>query len=141
MTRKYKTVFFENNLYRHMLKAAFFTLLITSLFCCGKKEEKQVSIPEGILSQELFTKVLADYALAESAANLNVANSSLQKMDSVYAFDPLAQNQVRKSQYDSAIAFYVNQPELYKKIYEDVITLLNDRQTKIISLPKDSSSK
>ena len=108
---------------------------------CGKPSEKEVEIPAGILSKEQFTKITTDFALAESAANMNIKNVVVQKTDSVYAFDPLLENKVRKSQYDSSVSFYTANPELYKKIYEDVLVKLSELQAKKNGVKVDSVSK
>lgn len=115
--------------------------LFLLLVACGKKQEKEVEIPVGILTEAQFTKVLTDFALAESAANLNVKNVIIQKTDSVYAFNPLVENNVRKSQYDSTILFYAGQPELYKKVYEKVLVALSEMQAKKNLIKADSLSK
>lgn len=121
----------------------YFLLCSCFYFClsCGKKEESEVKKPDTILSDSVFTKVLRDFALAESAANMNIKNIHFQKIDSAYAFNPLEENQVTQTQYDSTIRFYVRHPELYKKIYEDVLASLSDLQTKRNPAAKDTVSK
>jgi hypothetical protein len=123
------------------LKSLLVLILLLSLLSCGKNAEKEVEIPDGILSQEQFTKVLADFALAESAANMNIKNVVIQKTDSVYAFDPLLENNVRKSQYDSTVFYYTARPELYKKVYEQVLEALSELQAKRNGLKVDSVSE
>jgi hypothetical protein len=118
--------------------AAFVCLIL--LVACGKKQEEN-ALPEGMMDQETFVKVLRDFALAESAANINIKNANLQKLDSVYAFNPLEDNGVTQVQYDSAVAFYARHPELYKKVYENVLESLNQIQAKRNPLLKDSISK
>jgi hypothetical protein len=49
-------------------------------------------------------------------------------MDSAYAFDPLEENNVSRSQYDSAVSFYSKHPAVYKKIYENVLATLSKMQ-------------
>jgi len=124
-----------------LIKFIFFFTCIGILFSCGKKEKKEVKIPEGMMSEETFTRVLIDFALAESAANMNIKAANIQKLDSIYAFNPLRDNGVTQSQYDSAITFYVGHPDLYKKIYENILAELSDMQTKRNPLVKDSSLK
>jgi len=128
---------------KHIHPFPFFFFLCVSLvlFSCGKKEEKEIKIPENIISEETFTRVLADFALAESAANMNIKNTDLRKLDSVYAFDPLKDNGITQSQYDSAIVFYVRHPDLYKKIYENVLVTLSEMQAKRNPLLKDTTAK
>jgi hypothetical protein len=55
---------------------------------------------------------------------------SVQKIDSVYAFDPLYENKVRKSQYDSTLIYYTHHPKEYKIIYENVLVVLSKLEAK-----------
>jgi len=55
---------------------------------------------------------------------------SIQKIDSVYAFDPLYENKVRKSQYDSTLIYYAHNPQQYKIIYEKVLGVLSKLEAK-----------
>lgn len=127
--------------YSSSLKIVFLLSVFLSCFSCGKKKENAVKIPDGILSEEKFTKVLTDFALAESASSMNIKNVNITKIDSVYAFNPLTENKITKSQYDSAINFYVSHPDLYKKIYENVLVSLSEMQAKRNPLKKDTVSK
>lgn len=127
--------------YTSLIKIICLAVLIFLLSFCAAKENNEVEAPKEILSKEVFTKLLTDYALAESAANMNIKNATLQRLDSVYAFNPLAEHNIRKSQYDSAIAFYSSRPDLYKKIYEDVLVALSELQTKRNPAKNDSSLK
>lgn len=111
---------------------------------CGKNtEEERETVPPNIISEETFTRVLTDFALAESAATLNIKNSNLQKLDSIYNFNPLTDNGVTQEQYDSAIVFYARHQVIYKRVYENVLAALNDLQSKRNPTPaaKDSVSK
>ena len=105
----------------------------------GKNEHSE--IPTMVLNEEKFTQLLVDFALAESASNLNIKNVSAQKMDSVYAFNPLTENKVTKATYDSTISFYSKHPALYKKIYENVLTKLSKMQVKKDSVRVNIPSK
>ena len=110
-------------------------------FSCGTRQEEEVEIPANILSEETFTKVLVDFALAESAYNLNIKNVPVQRFDTVYAFNPLLENHISKTKYDSTILFYSHNPKLYKKIYENVLAALSEVKTKRDTLRKDSVPK
>ena len=118
-----------------------FVLFCALLFGCGKKEDTGVKIPGHILSEEVFTKVLTDFALAESAASMNIKNAHFRKIDSTYAFDPLLENKVTQAQYDSTLSFYARQPELYKKVYENVLAALSEIQAKRNTMAKDTGAK
>ena len=84
---------------------------------------------------------MVDFSLAESASNLNVKNLPAEKMDSAYAFDPLEENNVSRSQYDSAVSFYSKHPSIYKKIYENVLATLSKMQLRNDSAKVDPVSK
>lgn len=123
------------------LKHLLLFSLMLAFASCGKNSEKEAELPPGILNEAQFTKVICDFALAESAANMNVKNVVIQKTDSVYAFDPLYENNVRKSQYDSTVRYYAARPELYKKVYEKVMETLSELQAKRNGLKVDSTAK
>lgn len=110
------------------------------VFACTNDQSKPVEIPATVLSSEKLEQVLVDFALAESASNMNVKNVAIQRLDTVYAFNPLKENNVRKSQYDSTLSFYSKHPELYKKIYENVLARLTGMQTRRDSLRLDSAT-
>jgi len=121
-----------------LFKLSAFALL---LLACTENYNAPPEIPNTILPAATFEKILADFALAESASNMNIKNVPVNKLDTTYAFDPLEENNVRKSLYDSTIQFYAQHPELYKKIYENVLTLLSEMQARRDSLSMDSIAK
>src|SRR6476661_11082847 len=96
----------------HKSNLILFLVIVCFAFC--KQGEQAQQIPSNILTEEQFAEVLADYALAESAANLNIKNAGLPSMDTVYAFDPLKFRGLRMGQYDSTIRYYSAHPKLYK---------------------------
>ncbi len=115
-------------------------ILATVMVSCSAKDD-ETNIPTNILNEEKFTKVIVDFALAESTSNINVKNLPADKMDSAYAFSPLIDNNVSKSQYDSTVTFYSKHPALYKKIYENVLAELSKMQIKKDSVKVDPASK
>ena len=97
--------------------------------------------PSNILSEDQFAEVLADYALAESAANLNIKNASLGAMDTVYAFDPLKFKDIRMAQYDSTLDYYSQHPKLYKAAYDKALIKLTELESRSAAVKTDSTSK
>lgn len=122
-------------------KIILLPVLCALLLSCGQGEEDNNTVPDNILDEETFTKTLLDFALAESASNINVKGVPSEKLDSTYAFDPLVENKVTRAQYDSAIVFYSKHPGLYKKIYENVLTSLSKMQVKKDTTKVDPVSK
>jgi predicted peroxiredoxin len=121
------------------ISSTIFTLVL--LLSCSTSSNNHVQIPGTVLSEEKFAKVLADFALAEGAANMNIKNVAFQTFDTVYAFNPLKENNIRKTQYDSTILFYSQHIELYKNVYENVLALLSEMQVKRDSLKVHSIAK
>jgi len=121
------------------LKSFISLLLITVLFFSCNSEDAELKIPDNILNREQYAKVLLDMTLAESAANLNVKNLRIEKMDSAYAFDPLKENNITKTQYDSSVAFYSRHPEVYKEVYDNVLERLSEMEAQRVA--KDSLKK
>ncbi|MBL7920976.1 MAG: DUF4296 domain-containing protein [Bacteroidia bacterium] len=121
-------------------KLLFSVTVLTVITSCAKNNE-EANIPQSVLSEEQFAKLLVDFALAESTSNINVKNLPADKMDSVYNFDPLIDNHVSKSAYDSTITFYSKHPALYKRVYENVLTELSKMQVKKDSVKVDPVSK
>lgn len=114
-------------------------LVIFAFFLsCSTKTAVKDSIPSGVLSKDSFALLLRDFALAESAANMNVKNISLGAMDSVYAFDPLEEHGIRKSQYDSTLRYYIDHPTLYKEVYALVLEELSKLESSRNSASPDS---
>lgn len=124
------------NLFQHLRFRNSFGMMglifLILMFSCT--QNKKVEIPGNLIPRETFVQVLVDFALAESAANMNIKNVPFNKTDSVYAFNPLEENHITKEQYDTTLAFYSSHPELYKEIYEEVLVKLNAMQTQRDSL-------
>ncbi|MEO6303426.1 MAG: DUF4296 domain-containing protein [Bacteroidia bacterium] len=121
-------------------KIILLVISFSFIVSCGS-EDGQVNIPSNVLNEEKFTKLLVDFALAESISNINVKNIPSDKSDSVYAFDPLKENNISRPEYDSSLAFYSKHPSLYKKIYENVLVVLSKMQIKKDSAKVDQASK
>lgn len=112
----------------------FLFIFLGLQFACGPKENKSVEFPPNVLKEEELTRLLVSFALAESASNMNIAGVQQYEMDTVYAFRPLQENKVRLTQYDSTLAFYIRHPDLYKKVYENVLSTIVIMQTRRDSL-------
>ncbi len=128
---------------KNLLTPWLYIVLVTAfLLACGKPaEQNDAALPANILSEEAFSRLLVDFALAESAINVNVYNIPVSRMDTIYAFNPLNDNHVRKAQYDSTLAFYAAHPELYKKVYEAALAALSQMQGRRDSLSAKTVSK
>ena len=119
---------------RTQIRPIILLMFIIVLTGCSNQQGAAIKIPENILTEEQFTKVLVDFALAESAINLNIKNAAIPRIDTVYAFNPLKENNISRQKFDSTILFYASHTDLYKKIYEKVLVVLSDMQVQRDSL-------
>jgi len=89
---------------------------IAFFISCGG-EKKEVLIPDYVLDKEKFSDVIVDFSLAESAAGINIASVPGHKVDTVYAFNPLFDNNVKRATFDTTLYFYSHHPKLFKEVY------------------------
>ena len=122
---------------RKIINIALLALLIS----CKEKSVESTEIPPGLIHQDTFIKVLSDFALAEAASNMNIISAPVNRLDSVYAFNPLKERNIRKTQYDSTVKYYTEHPGQYKKIYESVLADLAQFQSLKNSVKSDSALK
>lgn len=109
------------------MRKTVFNLFIISLivFSCKPKQEDDDTIPSSMLTEEQFTQILTDAYLAEGASGINVKNATGEKFDSAYLFNPITDNNIRKSQFDSSMIYYTQHPKKLKLIYEKVLEKLS----------------
>lgn len=105
----------------HSIKAL--CLLVIVFFPSCKEDEN--TIPENVLDKEKFSDVIVDFTLAESAASINVLNVPGQRIDTVYSFNPLIDNQISKAQFDTSLYFYSHHPKLFREVYEITLEKLS----------------
>ena len=80
-------------------------------------EKNEIVIPENVLDKEKFSDVIVDFSLAESAASINILNAPASKGDTVYAFNPLLDNNIKRVTFDTTLYFYTHHPKLFKEVY------------------------
>jgi hypothetical protein len=103
-------------------------LFILLSAACGPANNEEVTYPPHVLRPDEMADIIADFALAESASNINILGVAPHKADSAYNFDPLAERQISKSRYDSSMDFYIKHPKIYRSIYEKALEKLTELQ-------------
>lgn len=111
------------------------------VFISCESKDTDIVIPNNILPEEQFIKVLTECYLADGASGINIKNVSGQKFDSTYFFNPLSDNQISKPLFDSTVSFYTKHPKAFKIIYDKVLVRLSQMQTKDVINEVDSSIK
>lgn len=112
------------------MRLTIFALFIISslLFSCS--DNKDVIIPDNVLSEEKMIEVLTYCYLSEGASGINVKNVETPKFDSAYAFNPLKDKGINKAKFDSSLIFYAKNPIQLKLIYDKVLERLSEIQAK-----------
>lgn len=123
------------------VRAIIVILLCTILYSCA--EEKEVVIPENILSQEKMATVMTDIHLLEASMTLNFANATNMingpEMQAT-TVQLLKKNNVTKEQYQTSFVFYAEHPDLLTEVYKQVLNNLSQLQAKV-SNEKDTTSR
>lgn len=102
----------------------FLSLLMSFTSC----KEDENTIPAYVLDKEKFSDVIVDFTLAESASGINVLNVPNGKADTVYSFNPLLDNNITKTQFDTSLYFYSHHPILFRQVYEMTLEKLSRMQ-------------
>lgn len=112
-------------MYINLIKIFIVSIL---LFSCKPKHEEDEAVPETVLTEEQLVNVLTDAYLAEGASGINVKNATGEKFDSTYLFNPLKDNQIEKTKFDSTMAYYTRHPKKLKIVYNKVLDKLSVAQ-------------
>ena len=109
----------------------FSSLLLTAycllVFSCGQKD-KSVVIPATILPKAKMARVIADVHLAEAKENLHSLPDST-KMKPIDFQKIFEKDTISKQQYEESLTFYIDHPELFNEVYEEVVNELSKMNT------------
>jgi len=108
---------------QNIIKTALLTMVL-ALNSCNDGIEP-LALPVNVLSEDSFALVLTDFAIAESAANMNVGNQPVFRLDTAYAFNPVLENGISRARLDSTMAYYAKHPEQYQNVYNKVLDNIN----------------
>ncbi len=81
------------------------------------------------MDKERFSDLIVDFTLAESASGINVLGTAATRMDTVYAFNPLLDNNVKRTTFDTTLYFYSHNPKLFKEVYVLALEKLSKMQS------------
>ena len=114
-------------MYINLIKFFCVSLLFVS---CRPIQEVDETVPESLLSEDQLVNVLTDAYLAEGASGINIKGVAGQKFDSAYVFNPLKDNGIRKTKFDSTMSYYTKHPKKLKIIYDKILDKLSVIQAK-----------
>ena len=107
----------------NLLFALFLYLVLPS--CSAPK----VTIPSDVLSEAKMVSIMSDIQIAESVITFNFTNKDTSKMQADAFYDFIYKNhKTTKEQFNKSFDFYLSQPEILNKIYDEVLVELSKRQ-------------
>lgn len=123
---------FTSHMTRFSFIFVFFFLLVYFSGCkSGPSDEDR---PANLVPESEFIGLLVDLSISESAANINIKQVTNLRLDSVYAFNPLEERKIRKSQYDSTLAYYSEHIPEYKAVYDSVLDRISAKQAERLNI-------
>jgi len=110
--------------------AIFTFLFMFFLSCSPAKDYGDNSVPPEIIQPDSMVIILTEVHIAEAILREVKADSkNKEKKAEVYFAEIFEKHKVTRDQYEKSIEFYQQHLEIYKEIYEEVITLLSQKQT------------
>ena len=110
---------------------AFFLLLQS----CS--QEKTTSVD--VIPQDTMAMVLADIHIADATLNVIMNSEKFKEIDDYY-FSILKKYNISRSRFDSSIVYYSREPEVYGKVYEDVMFIISQEEGEVFALPDDKKT-
>ncbi|MBK9477528.1 MAG: DUF4296 domain-containing protein [Bacteroidetes bacterium] len=90
------------------------------------------NLPGNLIVKDSMITVLIDIHIADAAANLSNFNQQELPPDKEKLFrEVYSKHGLTKAKFDSSFIFYTQHPELFEKIYEEVIIGLSKRQAEL----------
>lgn len=95
-------------------------------------EQKEIIIPNYVISQDSMVQILADVHIQESMINRYNQEGRYMKMNPVKQYQLIFDKyNISKERYDTSYHFYLDNPSLMNKIYENVVIELTKKQAEI----------
>lgn len=115
------------------LRPVILFFALTLLLSCGKNDE--ISIPSGILTQEQMVSVLVDFHLAEAAVfDVQRNRGDVGLYTGRYYTAILKNHGIDRKKFGESVYFYSQHIDEFKKIYEQVLTVLSTKQSEVLSV-------
>ncbi len=128
-----------------MIKSKNIFILFIFLILSCSLEQKKISIPDSIISQDSMVHILTDVHIQEAIMNQYSMEGRHMKINPLKQYQLIFDKyNISKERYDSSYQFYLDNPTLLNKIYENVVIELTKKQTEIEqekSIDKNVSDK
>lgn len=115
-----------------MIKIQRALIIIILFFSSCSLEQKEISIPNYVISQDSMVHILVDVHIQEAMMNQYSQEGRHMKMNPVKQYQLIFDKyKISKERYDSSYQFYLDNPSLMNKIYESVVIELSKKQAEI----------
>lgn len=115
-----------------MIKIQRALIIIILFFSSCSLEQKEISIPDYVISQDSMVHILVDVHIQEAMMNQYSQEGRHMKMNPVKQYQLIFDKyKISKERYDSSYQFYLDNPSLMNKIYENVVIELSKKQAEI----------
>lgn len=115
------------------MKRFIFFLFIIILSACSSND-KQVKIPENILSKGEMAAVMVDIHLLEASLNISSYGRDQVVMNNINPnSDILKKNNITKEKFEESFVFYSENPVLFSEVYQLVLNELSKMQAEEMS--------
>ena len=108
-----------------------FSVFLLVMSCSSKKEK---DAPDNLLGKENMVKVMMDIQVADAAINLSNYGQGNYPNDKKKLFAEIyAKHKITRKQFEESFSYYVDHPDEFEKIYDDVIEGLSKRQAEMVN--------
>jgi predicted RNase H-like nuclease (RuvC/YqgF family) len=106
---------------------------VLSLFSCTPQENlSDEKVPGTIIQPDSMVSIIVDMQLVESVLRENKRVGKYEDSIAIVSFEKVfIKHNTSKEKYEESIAFYKQNLNTYKKIYESVITRLSQIQSEV----------
>jgi hypothetical protein len=95
-------------------------------------EQKEISVPNYVISKDSMVLILTDVHIQEAMMNQYSQEGRHMKMNPVKQYQLIFDKyHISKERYDTSYQFYLDNPALLNKIYENVVIELTKKQAEI----------
>jgi hypothetical protein len=106
------------------MRKIFFLILLVTVFSCGEKFSRfnrNQNIPK-----RKFVSILAEIHIMETITGRHEYYQKFSSKDSVDTYNNIIEKYgYTREDFDSTVAAYTRRPELYEKVYNEVLMKLN----------------
>ncbi len=119
----------KNKLHNIKIKEQAIGLFLLFILVVGCNFDNQ--LPKGFPKEKEFANILADVHFTESAiSQMRLRGVSIDEVSNGCYHTVLSKYNLTEEKFDTIVAWYTNQPELYSKVYDEVIAILTEKESR-----------